>query len=96
MVLLEFLQSSFAFLGLWVTAYVWIKLLAYDKLIGVWRVELSRIMTAKNLHQQYKASSHFDHTLRIPSFTCISSPSNTAWVGFGTCDYCYVVDEIGT
>ena len=47
------------------------QLLALDRLNGVWRIELSGIMSANHLHQQYKASSHFDHIFH-PQFLCIS------------------------
>ena len=50
-------------------AYVWLLLIAYNRLNGVWRVELSGVMSAMNLHQPYKANSHFDHTLLYPVFT---------------------------
>ena len=58
---------------LWVIAYVWLLLLAYDRLTGVWRVELSGVMSANHLHQLYKASSHFDHIPFIPSFYALDS-----------------------
>ena len=53
-------------------------------------------MTANLLHQQYKASSHFDHTTLLPSFYalvptlkhCMSRIDNM-WV-------LEVVDEAGT
>ena len=67
------LFSSF-FPIFWVIAYVWLLLLAYDRLTGVWRVELSGVMSANHLHQQYEASSHFDHIPFIPSFYALVSP----------------------
>ena len=62
-------------------AYVWLLLLAHDRLNGVCRVELSGVMSANHLHQQYKASSHFDHIPSIPSFYALVSPSNIARLG---------------
>ena len=62
-------------------AYVWLLLIAYDRLTGVRRVELSGFICANHLHQQYKASSHFDHIPFIPSFYALVSPSNIAWLG---------------
>ena len=55
-------------------AYVWLLLLAYDRLTGVWRVELSGVVSVNHLHQQYKASSHFDHIPFISSFYALVSP----------------------
>src|SRR3954471_11863841 len=43
-----------------------------------------------------QASSHFDHIPFIPSFYALVSPSNIALVGFITCGYWEVVDEVGT
>ena len=68
-------------------AYVWLLLIAYDRLTEVWRVELLGVMSANHLHQQYKASSHVDHIFFIPSFMHWVSPSNIAWVG---CDNMWV------
>ena len=42
-------------------AYVWLLLLAYARLTGVWRVELSGVMSANHLHHQYRQV----HTLII-------------------------------
>ena len=54
-------------------AYVWLLLLAYARLTGVRRVELSGVMSANHLHQQYKASSHFDHIPLLSSFYALVS-----------------------
>ena len=58
-------------------AYVWLLLLAYARLTGVRRVELSGVMSANHLHQQYKASSHFDHIPLLPSFYALVSTPQT-------------------
>ena len=71
---LMFSELSSSFFPIFrVIAYVWLLLLAHDRLNGVWRVELSRVMSANHLHQQYKASSHFDHIPFIPSFYALVS-----------------------
>ena len=54
-------------------AYVWLLLLAHGRLNRVWRVDLSRVMSANHPHQQYKASSHFDHIPLLPSFYALVS-----------------------
>ena len=66
-------STSSIFLIFWVIAYVWLLLLAYNRLTGVWRVELSGVMSANHLHQPYKASSHFDHIPFIPTFYALVS-----------------------
>ena len=57
-----------------------ILLLTYDRLTGVYQVELSGIMSVNHLHQQYKASSHFDHTPLLPSFYALVQSSNNYMV----------------
>ena len=52
---------------------MWLLLLAHDRLTGVLQVELSGVMSANHLHQQYKASSHFDHIPLLPSFDALVS-----------------------
>ena len=42
--------SSSIFLIFWVIAYVWLLLLAYDRLTGVWRVDLSSVLSVNHLH----------------------------------------------
>ena len=54
-------SSSSFFLIFWVIAYVWLLLPAYDRLTGVWRVELSRVLSANHLHQHCRKV----HTLII-------------------------------
>ena len=88
------LFSSF-FLIFWVIAYVWLPLLAYDRLTGVWRVELSGVMSANHLHQQYKASSHFDHIPFIPSFYALVPILKHCMIRKClTCGFWEVVDEV--
>ena len=74
------LSSSF-FPIFWVIAYVWLPLLAYDRLTRVWRVDLSRVLSANHLHLHCRQV----HTLiisLITQFYCISSILQTvAWLG---------------
>ena len=54
-------------------------------------------MSAKNIHQQYKASSHFDHIPLLPSFYAFVSILKHCMVRIlTTCGYWEVVDEVGT
>ena len=91
---------------IWVIAYVWLLLLAHDRLNGVWRVELSGVMSANHLHQQYKASSHFDHTFSTTQFYCIRSilthcmiRINNMWVlgssWWGSTYYLFIIKPLG-
>ena len=77
-------------------AYVWLLLLAYDRLTGVRRVELSRVMSVNHLHQQYEASSHFDHIPLLPSFYALVSTLKHCMSRLLTCGFWEVVDEVGT
>ena len=61
------LFSSF-FLIFWVIAYVWLLLFAYDRLTGVWRVDLSRDLSANHLHQHCRQVHTLIISLFIPSF----------------------------
>ena len=79
-------SSSSFFLIFWVIAYVWLLCLAYDRLTGVWRVELSEVMSANHLHQQYRQVHTLIISLSYPvlciSFTlkhCMSRIDNM-WV----------------
>ena len=50
-----------------------------------------------HLHQQYKASSHFDHIPLLPSFLCISfNPQTLHGWDLLTCGYWEAIAEVGT
>ena len=49
-----------------------------------------------HLHQQYKASSHFDHIPLLPSFYALVSTLKDCMSRIDTCGYWEVVDEVGT
>ena len=69
---LMFSELSSSFFSIFsVFAYVWLLLLAYARLTGVRRVELSGVMSANHLHQQYR-QVHTLIILFISQFLCIS------------------------
>ena len=66
-------STSSIFLVFWVIAYVWLPLLDYDRLTGVWRVELSRVLSANHLHQHCRQVQTLIISLFIPSFYALVS-----------------------
>ena len=81
--------SSF-FPMFWVIAYVWLLLLDYDRLTGVWRVDLSRVLSANHLHQHCRQVHTLIISLFVPSFYALvttlkhcMSRINNMWV-FGS------------
>ena len=66
---LKFSESSSSFfLIFWVIAYVWLLLLAYDRLTGVWRVDLSRVLSVNHLHQHCRQVHTLIISLSYPVF----------------------------
>ena len=62
-------------------AYVWLLLLAYDRLKRSVTSRTIKSYECESSSSTVQASSHFDHTSLLPSFIALDQPSNIAWLG---------------